>query len=533
MSVDYGERVADEAVEDIEQRVRSIYQEAADEIQTQMDDFIQSSKARDTVMRQKITRGEITLQQYQDWQMGQVFIGERWEKIKRSIVSSLLNANQIANNIVEGKRKAVFAECHNWNAFSIDKRFDFGLSFGLYDDATVTRLLKERPELLPRRKIKGEKDKAWNRTKISNSITKSILMGESIPEAARRLSKEVSNDDMKAMIRYARTAMTGAQNAGRIEAMHEAKGMGIWIKKQWLATLDKRTRDAHQHLDGQIKDVDEPFESDLGEIKFPGDPEAEPGNVYNCRCTLINVYPEYESHAQRRDNETGEVIEDMTYDEWKASKEASLGSRSFGFKHMEHYDFDRQVMVATDPQVTEIVNEASRVVAEFEPAIDDYAYRVGYGDTGDGNPAEFDFAMQNGVPGMVIALNPDMWKDIAKIDDALAEGRHVANDKRESIIYHEYGHLLSQVAALRMAGYNGAGAMHPLQIKALDIARQTISSRVVDIEKKYDKPISARASDDSNEAIAEAFSAYFCGTRTPQVIAIVNYIKGVIKNGIL
>ena len=39
-------------------------------------------------------------------------------------------------------------------------------------------------------------------------------------------------------------------------------------------------------LDGQLADVDKPFESELGDIMFPGDPEAHPANVYNCRCTV-------------------------------------------------------------------------------------------------------------------------------------------------------------------------------------------------------------------------------------------------------
>lgn len=89
-----------------------------------------------------------------------------------------------------------------------------------------------------------------------------------------------------------RTALTGAQNAGRIEAMHEQQEMGIEVKKKWIATLDDRTRDAHAQLDGQVVDVDEPFRVDGMEIMEPGDPSAPPELVYNCRCTLGYVYPQ-------------------------------------------------------------------------------------------------------------------------------------------------------------------------------------------------------------------------------------------------
>ena len=49
-------------------------------------------------------------------------------------------------------------------------------------------------------------------------------------------------------IRTARTATTAAQNAGRMDSYHAAKGMGIKLKKEWLATLDGRTRHAHAIL---------------------------------------------------------------------------------------------------------------------------------------------------------------------------------------------------------------------------------------------------------------------------------------------
>ena len=56
----------------------------------------------------------------------------------------------------------------------------------------------------------------------------------------------------------------------------------------------KNVRDAHKDLEGDVKDVDEPFVNRLGEIMYPGDPNADPANVWNCHCTLIEVFPEYD-----------------------------------------------------------------------------------------------------------------------------------------------------------------------------------------------------------------------------------------------
>ena len=67
------------------------------------------------------------------------------------------------------------------------------------------------------------------------------------------------------------------------------------LKREWIAANDRRTRHWHSDLDGKIKDIDEPFENVIrlsktkylpDRIMYPGDPNAHPANVYNCRCTI-------------------------------------------------------------------------------------------------------------------------------------------------------------------------------------------------------------------------------------------------------
>ena len=122
-------------------------------------------------------------------------------------------------------------------------------------------------------------------------------------------------------IRTARTAVTGAQNAGRMDSYVAAEKMGIKLKKSWLATIDGRTRHEHALLDGQTVDTDKPFKVDGYELMFPGDPSGPAHLTYNCRCTLIAAVDGVDtSNAQRRvrNPETGknELVSDMTYSEW-------------------------------------------------------------------------------------------------------------------------------------------------------------------------------------------------------------------------
>ena len=68
--------------------------------------------------------------------------------------------------------------------------------------------------------------------------------------------------------------------------LHDARKKGVIVDKIWIAAHDSRTREAHLDLDGQQVPEDESFESSLGKIEYPGDPDAAPANTYNCRCSL-------------------------------------------------------------------------------------------------------------------------------------------------------------------------------------------------------------------------------------------------------
>ena len=318
--MDYGSQAADKTVRRIENRIRRVYSKARKDLQKELDEFTRKFKAKDAQKRALLKAGKITIYQYDDWLGGQVFIGNQWRAKINHCTDILADANKQALNIVNGDRLDVFAENANYIAYQLEKDLEMDIGFGIYDQSTVENLLREQPELLPRKELHPGKDKAWNRVNIATAVTQGIISGDDIETIATRIAEKTSSTNMKAMTRYARTAVTAAENAGRIETLHRAEDMGIDVKKQWLATLDKRTRDSHQRLDGQVKDVDEPFESIFGKIMYPGDPQAHPGDVYNCRCTLIYVLPGRQS-SKRKDNETkGFVSGDMTYLEWKRKK---------------------------------------------------------------------------------------------------------------------------------------------------------------------------------------------------------------------
>ena len=84
-------------------------------------------------------------------------------------------------------------------------------------------------------------------------------------------------------MRIARTEGHRVQEEAGLDAMRAAKEAGADVVKQWSATLDERTRPEHQEADGQIREIDEPFDVGGEELMMPGDGSAF--NCINCRCT--------------------------------------------------------------------------------------------------------------------------------------------------------------------------------------------------------------------------------------------------------
>lgn len=65
-----------------------------------------------------------------------------------------------------------------------------------------------------------------------------------------------------------------------------AKGQGCQVVKQWDAVLDGNTRTDHRILDGQIREVGEPFEIDGKKAEYPG-AFGRPEEDCNCRCVAL------------------------------------------------------------------------------------------------------------------------------------------------------------------------------------------------------------------------------------------------------
>ena len=206
-------------------------------------------------------------------------------------------------------------------AYAIEGAMGAYTGYTLLDDDTVRLLAMESGALVPEvpyPKTQRAKDVRWNRQRFRSAITQGILQGESVPKVAERVQSVIGMDS-RAATRAARTALTGAQNAGRVNAYGRMADEGCRLKQEWMATRDVRTRDSHRKLDGERVEIGGSWQVERGELRFPGDPQAHPAETWNCRCRVRAVVDvKGLSQTERRDK----FPPGLTYEEWKAGKKA-------------------------------------------------------------------------------------------------------------------------------------------------------------------------------------------------------------------
>lgn len=327
---DEGHKLTDKEFSKLERRITKLYREAGKELQGTIDAYFEQFKKRDEEMKALIgtvqNGKEWTEADYKQWRLNQIGRGKRYQAMRDKVAHRVTDANAVAVSYTNDATPGIYSLNRNYAAYTIESvAGDVG--FDLWDEQTVKRLVVEQPGLMPYypkdRALKRGIDLAYGKKQITASVTSSILQGKSIKHMADDLQKRITAMSRDSAIRTARTAVTGAQNAGRMDSYAAAEKMGIKLKKEWLATLDARTRHSHAMLDGEQVAQDKKFSNGC---RFPGDPQGPPWEIYNCRCTLIAAVDGVDTSDGLRRTRDG-LISDMTYAQWEASKQGYSGKQ--------------------------------------------------------------------------------------------------------------------------------------------------------------------------------------------------------------
>lgn len=279
--MDAARKWTEEQLEAMERQIKSIYSDANQTITKNWKKYMERGQRELSALYAQLEMEgtEEALKKYQQAVASYTIRNERYKEMVEDTARRIANANQIAINYMNREMPKIYLV--NYNQAS-----EFGIKFSLIDEATVRRRILEGDIQLPYKTLDIPKDMRWNTKKLNSSVLQGILTGEPMDKIAKRI-KPVVDGDEEAAIRNARTMVTGAENVGRLDSYKELEADGAILQKVWISTSDSRTREAHLKMNGQQVGNEEPFiDGDGNPLMYPGDPNAAPCTVYNCRCSM-------------------------------------------------------------------------------------------------------------------------------------------------------------------------------------------------------------------------------------------------------
>ena len=118
-------------------------------------------------------------------------------------------------------------------------------------------------------------------------ITVGIASNASYGSIAANIAN-AANISLSNALRITRTEAHRVTQTVQYETVRKARSRGADVVKQWDSTLDNRTRPSHAALDGQIRELDEPFKVPANghEAEHPGAFGIASEDI-NCRCVCL------------------------------------------------------------------------------------------------------------------------------------------------------------------------------------------------------------------------------------------------------
>lgn len=331
---------ADKKLKALEKLLSKFYSKVDNSTQKILLTHLKKFEKSDKKLKSLFDKGKITKSEYET-QRWQLFCGNsKWSKVKETIAKKFTSAKQKAVDLIHSVLPYIFSASKNRTAYEVEKKAKVDTKAILETEKTAKKKLREPLEAAKKAteqkvlKAKKEAEKAnkpiipkenpvdvkketkWNKQQIDSVVMQGIKNGDDIPTMAKNLSK-VTDMNYKTAVRYARTKTTEVENAGVLESLKNAADMGIEVKKQWMATIDGRTRHTHAVIDKEVKQLDEPFSNGC---RYPGDMSAPPKEVWNCRCTMVGQIAGIDTSGAER----FERIGSMSYEEWIESHREAL-----------------------------------------------------------------------------------------------------------------------------------------------------------------------------------------------------------------
>lgn len=220
------------------------------------------------------------------------------------------------------------------------------------DQRQVVQAITKDTQLSQTLYTKLKKDTDELKKRIQSEISRGISQGYSYEKIAKNLANQTGIGYNKA-VRIAKTESHRIRGAASLDAAKKAKEKGADVVKQWDATLDRKVRPEHRMLDGQIRDLDEPFDVNGHKAMQPGGFGKASLDI-NCRCALL----------QRA--KWAVEDKDDSFTKWDAINEELLTIKS---KNYETFKNSYQKMVDDNITINDVTNRLLEKAKAAEPGI--------------------------------------------------------------------------------------------------------------------------------------------------------------------
>jgi len=125
---------------------------------------------------------------------------------------------------------------------------------------------------------------------IQGALALGVEQNETLADIITRVDKYFDDCESSRAALIGRTETTRAYNFAANEAWQQTEG--VVTQQEWLTARDglggRHAEDpAYAELDGQVVGLNDKFQVGDSWLAYPGDPDGEPGETCNCRCTLM------------------------------------------------------------------------------------------------------------------------------------------------------------------------------------------------------------------------------------------------------
>ena len=122
---------------------------------------------------------------------------------------------------------------------------------------------------------------------LSDGLEEGLSNDEIAKSIGDKFEKELSKSRTTRIVRTETHNALMFANLASTQILNDDLNLGLM--KEWVAVEDDRTREDHMIADGQTVPLNGRFTVGPDQMLRPGDPNASPGNVINCRCALAFV----------------------------------------------------------------------------------------------------------------------------------------------------------------------------------------------------------------------------------------------------